>query len=140
MSSTAAPVSVVIPTYNRQDLLGRAIESVLKQTVPVSEIIVIDDGSTDATRELARAYRDSIRYVYQENRGTAAARNRGIRESRFQWVAFLDHDDEWLPEQIALQLHALAQGPQAVLCYGSFVFFGLDGAIRTRLCPEPSNL
>jgi len=93
-------ISVVIPSYNRVDVLIRAIDSVLAQTSAVDEIIVVDDGSDDDTRaQVTRQYPD-IKYIYQDNRGVSAARNRGIAQSKSSWIAFLDSDDSWLPQKI----------------------------------------
>lgn len=91
--------SVVIPLYNKQACLRRSLESVLLQTVTDIEVIIVDDGSTDNSYSIASAYSDSrIRIIRQANAGVSAARNRGIEESIGKWVAFLDADDEWLPQ------------------------------------------
>ncbi len=100
-------VSVIIPTYNRKETLLRALRSVLHQTRPPEEIIVVDDGSTDGTGAVVQQEFPSVRYLRQENRGISAARNRGIREASGEWVAFLDSDDEWLPRKLERQLEAL---------------------------------
>ena len=104
----AAPptVTVVIPTYNRAALLPRALRSVLAQTHQDFEVLVVDDGSTDDTASVVADTGDArVRYVRQpENAGVAAARNRGLRESRGTFIAFLDSDDEWRPEKLAMQL------------------------------------
>ena len=89
------PVSVIIPTYNRSHCLGDAIDSVLAQTHKNLEIIVVDDGSTDGTKDIVRSYGWPVKYIYQTNQGVSAARNRGIKEARSEWIAFLDSDDEW---------------------------------------------
>jgi len=91
--------SVVIPTFNRKRLLQRAIESVLGQSVAPSQIIVVDDGSTDGTDDLCRAY-GSIEYVHQTNSGVSTARNRGVRLACHPWTAFLDSDDYWTPTHL----------------------------------------
>ena len=93
-------MSAVIPTYNRAALVGRAVESALAQECAPSEIIVIDDGSVDDTRRVLEAYGDRVRYVYQANAGVSSARNRGVREAKFEWIAFLDSDDYWTPSHL----------------------------------------
>jgi glycosyltransferase involved in cell wall biosynthesis len=94
-------ISVVIPSYNRLQTLITAIESVLRQTSAVDEIIVVDDGSTDETAsEIARLY-PQVKLIQQVNRGVSAARNVGIKQARFDWIALLDSDDSWLAEKIA---------------------------------------
>jgi glycosyltransferase involved in cell wall biosynthesis len=110
-------VSVIIPTHNRAGLLPRAVRSVLDQSHPAEEIIVVDDGSTDHTERVLRTEFPNIDYVRQENRGVAAARNRGIREARGEWLAFLDSDDEWLPRKLERQLDALRKEPDFLLCH-----------------------
>lgn len=107
-------VSVIIPTYNRAEYVTQAIDSVLAQTYTDYEIIVVDDGSTDKTREVLEPYMDKITYIYQENTGVSAARNRGIKAAKGDWVAFLDSDDEWLPEKLAVQMRAVENHPQLV--------------------------
>ena len=107
-------VSVVIPAYNIAEYIGRAIESVLTQTRKADEIIVVDDGSTDGTADVIKKYVPRVKYVHQENRGLAGARNTGIREATSRWVAFLDGDDEWLPAFLDKQLSLLARNPDLV--------------------------
>jgi glycosyltransferase involved in cell wall biosynthesis len=112
-------VSVIIPTYNRRDLLPRAIDSVLAQTHPVDEIVVIDDGSTDGTGDmLQQRYGDRVRHVWQANAGVSAARNHGMRLARGRYLALLDSDDTWLPAKTALQLAFFEAHPDfgMVLC------------------------
>jgi glycosyltransferase involved in cell wall biosynthesis len=105
-------VSAVIPTFNRRDYVMRAIESVLAQTVPVDEIVVVDDGSTDGTCDAVNArYGSLVRVVRQANGGPSVARRRGILEARGEWIAFLDSDDEWLPGKTEATLNALARLP-----------------------------
>lgn len=99
MSQGDVHISAVIPTHNRSRLLVRAIESVYAQTFAAAEIVVVDDGSTDDTREQVEKLA-SVRYVWQENAGGGAARNRGVEVSRSPWVAFLDSDDVWTPEHL----------------------------------------
>jgi len=104
-------VSVIIPTYNRGRYVTKAIDSVLAQTYKDYEIIVVDDGSTDNTRDILASYRDKIRCIYQENMGASAARNTGIRASTGEWIAFLDSDDEWLPDKLSIQMADISARP-----------------------------
>jgi glycosyltransferase involved in cell wall biosynthesis len=100
-------ISAVIPTYNRGALVCRAIESVLAQQYPPSEIIVVDDGSIDNTRTVLESYGDRIRCIYQPNAGVSAARNRGVSESKCEWIAFLDSDDRWIPTHLSRIVSAI---------------------------------
>lgn len=119
-------VSALIATHNRRTFVSRAIDSVLAQTVPVDEIIVVDDGSTDGTAEaIGRRYGPRVALIRQENRGVAAARQRGIKEARGEWVAFLDSDDVWLPTKLEQQFSALATlGKGFGLCFTNCAFAG----------------
>src|SRR5688500_3318505 len=93
-------VSVIIPNHNYVHYLREAIDGVINQTYPDIEIIVVDDGSTDGSREILKSYGERIVSICQNNQGVSAARNNGVRSSRGQYVAFLDADDSWLPEKI----------------------------------------
>jgi len=97
-------VSVIIPTYNRERFVSKAIDSILHQSFTDYEIIVIDDGSTDGTQNVLKPYMNLIRYIYQDNRGVSAARNRGVQESRGELLAFLDSDDLWSPGKLRTQI------------------------------------
>ena len=110
-------ISVVIPTYNRAELVLRALRSVLAQTRPAEQVIVVDDGSTDDTGPLVRIQFGSVDYLAQENRGVSAARNRGIEVATGEWIALLDSDDEWLPEKLERQMACLEQEPDYRLCH-----------------------
>lgn len=93
-------VSAVIPTYNRRRYIGRAIESILSQRLPVDELIVVDDGSTDGTSDfIEHRFGKQVRVVRQENQGVSGARRRALQEANGDWVAFLDSDDEWTPDR-----------------------------------------
>ena len=108
-------VSAVIPAYNRGKYLQRAINSALAQTMPVDEVIVVDDGSTDGTAEFVEStYRNRVRLVRQSNTGVAGARHRGIQEAQGEWIAFLDSDDEWFPDRNAQLLKASENLPAEV--------------------------
>jgi glycosyltransferase involved in cell wall biosynthesis len=102
---------VVIPTYNRAGLIGAAIESVLAQSYRPLEIIVVDDGSKDHTREVVEAYGHPVRYVHKQNGGVAAARNTGFRHARGEFIALLDSDDAWHPWKLEAQVRVLEQFP-----------------------------
>ncbi len=110
-------ISIIIPTYNRADFLKEAIDSVLAQNYQDFELLIVDDGSIDHTRELISRYGERVRYLYQENQGVSSARNRGIRSSSGQYVAFLDSDDLWLPEKLEQQLAVMRQQPELRLCH-----------------------
>lgn len=108
MKQKPPKVSVIIPTYNRADLLPRTIESVLNQTFKNFELIIVDDGSTDNTEEVVKEFQERderVRYIWQENSGGAAKpKNNGIKNSRGDYIAILDSDDEWLPDKLVKQL------------------------------------
>jgi len=129
-------VSIIIPTYNSAQYLTDAIDSVLGQTVGDLEVLVIDDGSTDNTESVMRRYAGSVRYIRQENRGVAAARNRGIAESLGRYVAFLDADDTWLPDKLERQINALGARPDKRFCYTAFTLVTADlsplGIVRSN--------
>ena len=116
-------ISAVIPAYNAAQFVGEAIASCLHQTVPPVEIIVVDDGSTDETAEIAASFGSLVRVVSQLNAGEGAARNRGISESAGEWVAFLDADDLWEPTKLEQQLSAV-QATGAIASHTCFVNFG----------------
>ena len=110
-------VSVVIPAYNAGPYIAQAVESVLSQTYPHIECIVVDDGSTDDTRQRLTPYMDRIRYIWQENQERSAARNRGIEIAVGEYVAFLDADDWWHPAKVEKQVSALEMNPSVGLTY-----------------------
>ncbi|MHC5001133.1 MAG: glycosyltransferase family 2 protein [Planctomycetota bacterium] len=104
-------ISVVIPAYNAEKHIARAIESVLAQTRPADEVIVIDDGSSDGTGDVVRSFGDKVIFIQQENAGASVARNAGIEAATSDWIAFLDADDEWLPEKLRIQSQHLSRNP-----------------------------
>lgn len=144
MDNPGSPkVSVIIPTYNRSHVLGRAVRSVLNQTYQDFELIVVDDGSSDATVEVVSGFADPrIRYLrHEENRGAAAARNSGIKAARGEYIAFLDSDDEWFPEKLQKQVEAFAKLPPRVgMVYTDLWKIGDDGVRRywraSRILPD----
>jgi glycosyltransferase involved in cell wall biosynthesis len=125
-------VSVIIPSYNSARYLKDAVDSVLSQTYRDFEVLVIDDGSTDDTESVVSGYGEAVRYVRQPNSGVAAARNRGIEESRGRYVAFLDADDTWLQGKLESQVTVLLRNPGYRACYTAFTVVGSDLApLRT---------
>lgn len=114
-------VAVVVPAYNNAGFVGRAIDSILAQTLPADEIIVVDDGSTDNTADIVRSYGQQVRYIYQESAGASVARNTGIEAAKSDWIAFLDADDEWLPEKLKLQTEHLERNPDIVWTTANFL-------------------
>lgn len=117
MNTPKIQFSVVIPTYNRAHLIGRAIESVLTQHKQPVEIIIVDDGSTDETAAVVNSFGPFVRYLHQENSGSARARDFGIREAQAEWVALLDSDDTWLPEHLARMESAISDTQGAANFY-----------------------
>ena len=119
-------VSAIIPTYNRREQLFRAIDSAFEQTLPVAEVIVVDDGSTDGTAEaVEQCYGSRVRLFRQLNAGVSAARNLGIRESRGDWIGLLDSDDWWHPEKLQRQSEAIESfGGAPDLCFTDNLYGG----------------
>lgn len=135
-------VSIIIPTYNREKYIERAVQSILGQTYDRYEIIIVDDGSTDNTREIIRVLEDKddrIRYIkLEENRGPAYARNIGMKEAKSEFIAFLDSDDEWLPDKLKLQMDKMLEFSEET----ALVFCRMSGIRRGRkdryVCPDES--
>ena len=113
-------ISVVIPAYNAGGFIKRTIDSVLAQTYRDYEVIVVDDGSTDNTADVVKSCAGKVRYIYQENAGDGPARNTGIRAAKGDWIAFLDHDDEWLPQKLELQMKLLDRNPDLRWCGANY--------------------
>ena len=117
MNTKSEPkISVIIPTYNRAASIGKSISSVIDQTWQNFEIIVVDDGSTDNTRQIVESFMDErIRYIYMEKNGGAShARNEGIRQAKYDFIAFLDSDDEWVSEKLEKQMEVMLQASDQV--------------------------
>lgn len=127
-----AVASVIIPTYNRAAYVRRAVDSVLDQTVQDVDVIVVDDGSTDKTRQVLSSYRGRIRHIYQPNAGVSAARNAGVRLAESKWLAFLDSDDVWLPQKLERQLECVAE-TGAEVCFTQM----LGGKYDAHRPPRP---
>ncbi len=125
-------VGVVIPAFNAASYVAQAIDSVLAQTRPPSRIIVVDDGSVDETALIVGRFGRFVTCIRQENRGVAAARNRGARESGTEWVAFLDADDVWLPTKLERQQNRLRDSEAAA-------GFTLVRLVAEDLSPIPSR-
>lgn len=133
-------VSVVIPTYNRAEFLTAAVRSVIRQSFHDFEVLIVDDASGDCTRSVVKSFRDErIHYVrHSAHRGGAAARNTGIRQSAGQYVAFLDDDDEWLPEKLQKQITVLTASPVQVGCVytGYMTVDKANGKIIRHIVPK----
>lgn len=125
-------ISVIIPSFNRAELVSQAIQGVLQQCHEALEIIVIDDGSTDNTRQVVAGFGDRCRYVHQPNQGPATARNTGIALASGDIIALLDSDDVWLPGKITTELSLFEQYPQADMLAGDAAFY-LEGELT---CPS----
>jgi glycosyltransferase involved in cell wall biosynthesis len=133
-------ISVIIPAFNREIYVGQAIESALGQTYPPIEIIVVDDGSTDRTVEVARSYGSSVRCIWQENQGVGAARNTGLKEARGSHIALLDSDDLWDKMKLELQAVYLRAHPETdmVFCHMKpFLSPEIDPAHAVKFDPRP---
>lgn len=130
-------VSIIIPTYNRAHLIGETIESVLNQTYTNWELIIVDDGSTDATADVIHKYSDPrIRYHSIAHSGSfGMVRNHGIRQAKGLFIAFLDSDDLWQPDKLEKQLHLFERSPETVFCFTHIHFFGTSSQ---RLPDYPS--
>lgn len=123
-------VSIIIPVYNRQKYIGEAIKSVLAQTYKNYEIIVVDDGSSDDVKNALKPYMSKIKYVYQENRGLAAARNTGIKHSQGKYLAFLDDDDLFEPLKLETQVQILESNSELGFVYSGYYYFENNGPTK----------
>jgi len=120
-TKTNFTVNVVIPAYNCGKYIGRAVDSVLAQSRCADEIIVVDDGSTDNTAAVVTSYGSKVNYIYQPNAGASAARNTGIKAASGEWIAFLDGDDEWLGDNLKMQLELLGRNERLVWSAANFI-------------------
>jgi glycosyltransferase involved in cell wall biosynthesis len=126
-------VSVIIAAYNSGTWLTETVESALAQTWPRREIIVVDDGSTPDLRPLLEPYKSAVSYIRQENAGAGAARNTGIRAASGDFIAFLDHDDVWLPDKLSTQIAVAERHPESGLIVCDGVQFDGDRILRESL-------
>jgi glycosyltransferase involved in cell wall biosynthesis len=136
-----ARVSAVITAYNSEAFLAEAIDSILKQTRAVDEIVVVDDGSTDHTRQVVAEFADQgIKFIQQHNMGASAARNKGIRETSGEFVTFLDADDLWLEDKTLLQLNYFSEHPGAALVSGFAYWWNIAKGTRRITGKVPRNI
>ena len=132
-------VSIIIPCFRQAHFLGEAIESVLAQSDPHFEIIVVDDGSPDNTAQVVKRY-PSVRYLRQDNRGLGAARNSGTQVSSGTYLVFLDADDRLLPNHLQANLKAFEEHPDAGFVCGDYRWFGAEDTWHTHDCrPSPDH-
>jgi glycosyltransferase involved in cell wall biosynthesis len=116
----ASKVSTIIPAFNVERTIARAVDSALDQGYESHEVVVVDDGSTDSTRAILGPYADRVRVVNQENRGAAAARNAGVAHSSGSYLAFLDSDDQWMPGKLRKMVAALDRNPSASMAFSDY--------------------
>lgn len=126
-------VSAVVPAYNAEKHIARTIDSILSQSRPADEIIIIDDGSTDGTAQVVKSYGDKVQYIYQENSGASVARNTGIKAATSDWIAFLDGDDEWLVEYLERQVGLVERNPEIVWTGANFYECSCDNDHKQRI-------
>ncbi|MEK6197698.1 MAG: glycosyltransferase [Desulfobacterales bacterium] len=132
-------VSVIIPTYNRAQRLGKAIDSVLAQSHQDFELIVVDDGSEDNTDELIENYNSDIVYIRQENSGAAAARNRGIEKARYNLLAFLDSDDWFAENKLKTQIQAMNRNPSCLISHTNEIWYRNGQILNQKLKHRKSS-
>ncbi|CAM3290235.1 glycosyltransferase family 2 protein [Sporolactobacillus spathodeae] len=132
-------ISVIIPTYNRGQFAVEAINSILAQTYTDYEIIVVDDGSTDDTKEKMKAFGNQIRYIYQANKGPSAARNTGIQQANGTYLAFCDSDDRFLPTKLEKQMHFIKKNPNCCFLYTWYYNVNEKGVITKLRKPFTCN-
>lgn len=137
MSESNPLVSVIIPSYNCEHYIAQTIESVLNQTFKDIELIVVDDGSTDSTREIVKSYGDPVRLITQQNARVCAARNRGISESKGKYICLMDHDDFWFPYKLEEQIKTLEKHGETGVVFAPFIRWHSDADGRF---PEPATL
>ena len=117
--SRATDFTVVMPVYNGEKYIAESLNSVLAQTYPPAQVIVVDDGSSDDTARIVEGYGSQVQLVRQANQGQSAARNRGVSLAKTEWISFSDQDDLWLSHHLEEQARAIEQQPDADLCYAA---------------------
>lgn len=130
MTAPAAQVSVIVPVFNGERYLEEALRSAVDQSLPPAEVIVVDDGSTDASVQIAESIGHPVRCIRQANTGVAGARNHGLSVATGEFIAFLDHDDLWPPEKLEVQVAALRSNPDVDIVSGRMRVIG--GALPGR--------
>jgi hypothetical protein len=134
MTQLSPLVTVIIPTYNCEAYIDETLGSVLGQTVNNIEVLVVDDGSTDRTREIVAGYSAPVRLIIQQNARVCAARNNGIRQARGKFICLLDHDDYWFPDKLERQLTQMRAHPNVGVVYSSFLLWHRD---KDGVFPSP---
>src|SRR5690242_3196573 len=133
-------VSVIVPTYNRAAFLPQTLRSILSQTSPVYEIVVVDDGSTDGTEAVLAEFKGAVKYIKIVNGGVCAARAVGLAHATGDWIAFCDSDDLWLPNKQAMQLELLSMEPSLEFIFGNIAIVQADRwSERTKLDSFPAG-
>ena len=136
MKPNTPRVSIIIPTYNRAEMLVECLESIFAQTCDAYEVIVVDDGSTDNTDELIKPYLDRVKYIKHENRGNAAARNSGLDLAKGEYIAFLDSDDLWLPDKLRRDVEYLDKHSDVDMVCANGTFFGSPEFAGKKVVPD----
>ena len=137
MRSNIPFFSVIIPTFNRSKTLNRSISSVMKQSFKDFELIIVDDGSTDNTREICHKY--DLNYIKTENHGVSYARNTGAKSTRGKWLAFLDSDDEWLPNKLKKQKDFIRDNPEYSIVHGNERWINNGSLLNQKLKHKKSG-
>ncbi len=138
-SKSPITITAVIPAWNAGRFIARTLQSVINQTRPADEIIVVDDGSTDNTAEVVQSFGSQVRYLHQANAGASAARNAGIKAASSQWIAFLDGDDEWLPDTLAQHESAIRNRPDLVWFMANYLLCSCNENYRA-LGHDPAHV
>lgn len=136
MSALKPDISIIIPTYNCESFIAETVNSILNQTFKHLELIVVDDGSTDRTRDIVASYGSSVRLLTLTNSGVCVARNHGIQEATGQYICLMDHDDYWFPDKLELQFEEMCKNQEAGLVYNTFIPWLPDAK---GVFPEPHS-